>query len=489
MKVAIFSPYATVVPHFETELDVAQQHLDAGDTVEFINCTGELSNCDFNPDRDKKYCQNCIGRREMGLELLQPRVSVGSFCDEKRSRFPLYQLGSNSKTNIDVEPKFFRSVEELKEYHREGFDLGYAALSSLVSYLRDPEPDFETHQPMLRRFIESAWQTFTVARKFLAQRNPDRVYIFNGRFAAMRAVLRACQLAGVDCFLHERGCDKQHYELFKNHMLHDIPSVETIIREHWDSAAENPQRKSIGAQWYINRMQRVETNWHSFVRDQSRGTLPTDWNDSKTNIAIFCSSDDEFVSIGDCWDNPIYENQLDGISKLAMDLKKSAPQVHLTLRVHPNLSQVENETKNRMLGLNFSNLTIIPPDGEIDSYALMKACDTVVTFGSSIGIEAVYWSRPSVLLGASFYQNLGGVVRPENHEQALSILKTELTPQNNQGALMYGYWQQTRGHRHQYFEASDLFEGQFKNKTLYARPKPSISRRIRRKVKSLLKAS
>ncbi len=82
MKVAIFSPYATVVPHFETELDIAQQHLDNGDLVEFVNCTGGLANCDFNTERDPQRCQQCIGRRQMGLELLEPQVRSEDFSDD-----------------------------------------------------------------------------------------------------------------------------------------------------------------------------------------------------------------------------------------------------------------------------------------------------------------------------------------------------------------------------------------------------------------------
>ena len=71
MNIAIISPYASVVPHFETELDIAQQHLDQGDSIHFINCLGGLANCDFNSERDQTRCDDCVGRRNMGLELLE----------------------------------------------------------------------------------------------------------------------------------------------------------------------------------------------------------------------------------------------------------------------------------------------------------------------------------------------------------------------------------------------------------------------------------
>jgi hypothetical protein len=148
------------------------------------------------------------------------------------------------------------------------------------------------------------------------------------------------------------------------------------------------------------------------------------------------------------------------------------------LRVHPNLASVDNQRKRQMLSLDFPNLTIIEPDAVIDTYELIRSSDTIVSFGSTVGSEAVFWGKPSVLLGPCFYQNLGGVYRSHSHEETLRLLTQTLEPQEKTGALKYGYWFQTRGHRHQYFRASGLFEGQFKDQTLYARPKKldSLSR-------------
>ena len=472
MKVAIFSPYATVVPHFETELDIAQQHLDNGDTVEFINCTGSLANCDFNKDADPDRCQQCIGRRRMGLELLDPNVRSHNFSG-------LIDLENEIETK-------FESVADLANYRIENFDIGYAALSSLISICRDPEPELDRFQELLKRFLLSSWQTYKITRGYLEAEQPDRVYVFNGRFAAMRAVFRACQAADTDCYLHEHGCDNDHYEYTRNHMLHDIPATETLIRNSWSNAVENPLRTQLASQWYEDRVNRVEKNWHSFVKEQKLGQLPDQWNSRKKNVTIFCSSDDEFVAVGDGWKNRLYSNQLIAIAQLADQLGRSAPDIHLTLRVHPNLKNVDNHRKRQMLALDFANLTVIPPEAPVDSYELMRASDTVATFGSSVGIEAVYWDRPSVLLGPSFYQNLGGIYRPESHAHAVELLTRDLEPQGKEGALMYGFWQQTRGYRHQFFKSSGLFDGQFKGQTLYAKPeRGSFSTRLRKKATRL----
>lgn len=486
MNVAIFSPYATVVPHFETELDIAQQHLDDGDRVEFFNCTARLANCDFNPRRDPERCQQCIGRREMGMELLSPPTTQS----EQHLFVELEADITDGRAKMRTR---FESVDDLTNYRIEDFDIGYAVLSSVVSICRDPEPDLNKHEALIERFATTAWQAYWQTLDFLSKRQSenqpiDRVYVYNGRFAAMRAIFRACQKMKVDCYLHERGCDGQHYELLKNHLPHDLVMIEKAIRDRWREAEPDPERQTIAESWFHDRVNRVEKVWHSFVKDQQSGRLPGDFDPSRKNISIFCSSDDEFVAIGKAWQNDIYPNQVTAIDSIAHDLHRQQSETHIYLRVHPNLKDVENQRLRDMLALDYPNLTVIGPGATIDTYALIRVSDTVVSFGSSVGSEAIFWGKPSVLLGPCFYQNLGGVYRSKSHQETIELLCRTLEPQDKTGALMYGHWFQTRGFKHKYFQSTGLFEGTFKQQTLYARPtnSPSRFKRFRRRARRFL---
>ncbi len=459
MRVGIFSPYATVAPHFEAEMELAQLHLDAGDDVHYVGCDGQLTNCDFNIDRDPQRCKSCLGRREHGLDAVAGKCHVSMF--EAGHGFDVPEL---------------LTLEQLTNFHVAGFDVGYAALSSLVSVCRDPEPDLEKHGELLRRFINSALATFAQTLALLDRRPLDRVYVFNGRFAAMRAVFRACQARGVDCFLHERGKDKDHYELFENHLPHDLVGVEGVIRKLW-ADADPVQRERIGASWYEDRFNRVETAWHSFTKDQQYGRLPAGFSSDRRNVSIFCSSDDEFVAIGDAWKNDLYPNQVQAIAAIAGSMREAAPETRLFLRVHPNLAKVDNARKRQMMALDFPNLEIIAADAQVDTYALLKASDTVASFGSSVGMEAVFWERPSVLLGPCLYQNLGGPLRSRSHRQTVELLCDELEPADKTGALMYGHWFQARGYPYRYFQATNFYEGKFKGEVLHDREAAGTKKR------------
>ncbi len=100
MKIGIVAPLATVAPHFETELELAQRHLDAGDRVEMLACMGALPCCDFNVTREPKQCGSCAGRRNAGLKLLDRRVAL----------IPL----ESAAVTESITPDAFDSIEALK---------------------------------------------------------------------------------------------------------------------------------------------------------------------------------------------------------------------------------------------------------------------------------------------------------------------------------------------------------------------------------------
>ena len=169
MKVAIISPYRTVAPHFETELEIAQLHLDQGDEVQMISCLGELPCCDFNPEHKTMRCSNCVGRREHGASLLSPELKLTGI--ERYGPFDLQP--------IDVK---FDSLENLQTFTIDRFDIGYAVLSSLVSILREPSPDVRENKRLIDRLMTASWMSYQATLNLIDRDRIDRLYVFNGRF-------------------------------------------------------------------------------------------------------------------------------------------------------------------------------------------------------------------------------------------------------------------------------------------------------------------
>jgi hypothetical protein len=148
--------------------------------------------------------------------------------------------------------------------------------------------------------------------------------------------------------------------------------------------------------------------------------------------------------------------------------------------MHPNLRKVDNEDVREVLRLTAPFLTVIPPDSPVSTYALLESADRVLTFGSSAGIEAVYWGTPSILAGHSLYRELGGTYNPASHDELVTLLKSDLPPKDKTPALMFGYYYATYGMPYRYYRATSVTHGTFREQPL---PRPYLLGELARKAK------
>ena len=460
MRVLIPTLYCKYTPHFETELEIIQLHLDKGDEVTILGCDFSFPSCDLNVLHKKKVCFRCVGRRKTGMKTIEPSVAIK----------PIYNLSRKDKEEVmEVQKKFHQDMD-LKELFFGEFDIGYGVLSSLISSRRDPTPDLKDEKisKMARNLLLAAASTYLSMKNYLSEQKYDRVYVFNGRFAIMRAILRACQHSDVDCYCHERGSTLDKYALFKNRLPHDRELFRKNMIQTWNDA-EDQERVTIGSEFFTERRGGIEQNWFSFTKDQTQGHIPSNWDESKRNVVIFNHSEDEKAAIGKQWENPIYPTQNLGIRKILSEFSGDSDW-HFYLRVHPNLKGVDNEQMREIASLDIPNLTVIPADNPISSYALLDVAEKAVVFASTMGIEATYWGVPSILLGKAYYGGMNAVYEPESHTEGIEMIRAHLEPKQQIGALKYGYYKKTFGEKFKYYKASGLFEGKFKGQVIKVDP-------------------
>src|ERR1700751_5872428 len=76
MNVTLYGPYGWWSPHFETELELIELHLEKGDAVTYIICDAALCFCEINPQHDYLQCIGCFGRARQGSKRLGRPVRV-----------------------------------------------------------------------------------------------------------------------------------------------------------------------------------------------------------------------------------------------------------------------------------------------------------------------------------------------------------------------------------------------------------------------------
>src|SRR5262249_12941021 len=142
-----------------------------------------------------------------------------------------------------------KNVEELKELTYANFDIGLAVTAAVVDETRDPEVDCEKLGYRVRDWLAVCLSTYLSALNILDEEKPDRVDVINGRLAYTRAILRACQAKGIDCFVHDFAGDYTRYWIMPNAMPHEIMPYHASIEEVWARAAPG-EREAIGCKYF-----------------------------------------------------------------------------------------------------------------------------------------------------------------------------------------------------------------------------------------------
>jgi hypothetical protein len=455
MNVTFYAPYAAWPMHFETDLELMQLHLDQGDEVTAITCDAAFTYCEADERHDLSTCAKCVGRAREGFKRLSRPVKVLKLSElilqARRSRRDLARL-----------PRTHDSFESLYQFKVDQFDIGAAVLSSLNSVLDEREPDPKAHPVFTRESLASAYAAYAAFDHYLEQNPCDLVYFLNGRLANFRAALRACQKHQVRFLVHERGATLDSYSLAENTMPHDPVFITKNFADTLKKADSAEQKQAVAREFYLERRAGKVANWVSFTDYQHQGSLPEGWLEAPIRIAVFSSTESEFSCLREYYPTPIYPSQFEGLQKILAELARDNFAGIFTVRMHPNSVRTECDFTDQLRSLPYPFLRVIAPEETGDSYALLQSAQKVLTWGSTIGIEAAYWGKPSILAAWAEYGDLGSTYNPTSHAELMDLLRRPLDPKPIDGAIDYGFYSMRFGTTFKYVKPEGPFWALFK---------------------------
>jgi len=449
--------------HILTDLEILQNELDQGSRV--LVCIPHWENVKYdtvdaimkNKKKEKKERKRYVKKLLLAYGFLKGNVEILKIKNVNVSDdFSNWLEDNLNKRSL---------VTEVMDMKYEGFDIGASVVSSFMSMTRDLSAMINENKELVKGLFENSFSVYEMTKIIIQNNAPDVIQIFNGRFATSRGVFFLSKKQNIECHIHERGHDKDHYEIYINNLPHNISYFKEKLRTTTKKLSAE-ELIYYSSKFFKSLRYGKELGWISFVKNQNEGVLPSEWDEVKKNIVIFNSSEDEFVSISDEWKNPIYNDQISGVEKILTDLKN--PNIDFWVRMHPNLKDVPEFEREKWYALKrkYKNVHIISPDDNMSTYTLMDKASVVLTFGSSVGIESAFWNKPSILAGISFYRGLGSTYDAQNHDEVISYLKSDLTALDSAGAIMYGAYLASYGIRYKYVTMEDLFNGSFKGRNL-----------------------
>ena len=449
-KILFFPAHSRDTHRTALTLEALKRDLDSGNDVRILDCGAILGGyCALNRGRGKIYCNKCMRSLD----------KVAGLLDVPRSKFILMRM-----CKIPDFPEI-DSVEKLKNFEIGGINVGVGAASVIMTLNRDYMPDILREQGTVRGFLRTAAIMIGNLERIYREWKFDEFHSFNGRLPSVYPAVMFCAKNGIDYTLFECGANRSKIRVAKNILIHDIQLIKDEISRYWNSA--NPEeREKLAIKWFADRRGGKYQAMESFTARQKNGLVPSNWDKSKQNIAIFNSSIDEFYAFN-CWKNPLSDNE-NLILKQLLEHYKNDSTKHFYLRVHPNLTKSKRKGSRQIAEIRefsriYPNLTVIEPESKIDTYALIDLADKVLTFTSTAGFEATYYGKVSILAGKAPYDELDCVYLAKSMEELYKLIDAEgLKPKPRESTYPYAYRTQVYGEYFKYAKATNETDASYK---------------------------
>jgi hypothetical protein len=343
---------------------------------------------------------------------------------------------------------YIKEISEIVNLKWRGINIGRGIYSSLISRYRSTNLNLNFHRKEIEKNTANSILFSKWIINLIEKNQIDRIVTFSGRFNLSIITDEVAKKNSIPLYYHEalRNNDKYYYSDKK---IHSFEDQMTLMNSFWNESKYDLNYKIHAAdKFYVNcRVAKVGRNGlnRSFTKDQKKNYFPKKKKNKR--VVFYGNSEDEYAIFDMSKDSSFeWSSQVEAIKSLNIALK-NYNDVELIIRVHPN----DMETRWHKLEGDFQ---IIDANSKVDSYALLDSADIVVTYRTSIGIEASYWKRPSVLMANSEFSSLTKFNLVKNSYELDALINKYINGSNEKieeiwmQAVKVGYFRQEFGYKY-----------------------------------------
>ena len=444
-SVGIFTDMVANPVFAAIEFEILSLFTEKNVPVQMITCDGLLPWCLQNPNHVQRMCLVCKSVRDRGHSL----ATAGDLGFQTPLKMP---VGRRDELNT-VASAFLntcRTIQDLTEIEYNGISIGPGIVSTLGYNLKTADFGIQDNHDLILRLIQASLVIVESLPKVLTEEKIETLLVGNGRLATNWAASRCAESLGIRTYSYEYLPGTDTYVVAPVSPVHDISYIREKAQEFSRILIDDNGLEVVAEQFFTNSRQlsiigkplKVQ-NPDNAVEIPNKTLLPKNFNSDQRNIAIYLSSEWEFIALPG-WENKLGENQFQIVSEICNHSNLDSSIV-FWIRCHPSqIKNVSNETE-RIQSLSSGSVHILEPSSPVDSYALMEASEKTLTFGSTMGIEATYWGKPSILCGRSDYENLDVCFLPQNLDEIIQLINGDLEPKPKENSLSYGLYRQEVG--------------------------------------------
>jgi hypothetical protein len=352
-------------------------------------------------------------------------------------------------SNLKSQLSKANTLADLQNLEVSGVKPGSALANEIVTLTQDRNLSIRNNRSLILKMIRSYLEIYSATQSEISKNKIDRVLLFNGRFLHERAVWDASKDLNVEILLFETTRNRLHVRALG---FHNRINNQKLIIEHWNNSDETIENKITESNIWFEEMNGKRNPFFTDTKVQSKRDKPF--------LVYFSNSDDEAIGFWDTWSENLGK-QIDCVQNL-QDIFAKQNKYDLIIRLHPNLlNKTDNEIKSWLNLSQKPNSEFIGPNERISSYELLEKSVGVITFGSTMGIQAAHALKPVLVLADCKYDELGIADKANSWEFVLNWINNlndfskDILVSRKEKSHAFGYFVRTGGRS---FKYAQLFE-------------------------------
>jgi len=398
---------------------------------EFILCDKTLSACQmctfkhyksdlktFSESGPKDLCESCFERPNEWMTKFGFKVHTFSKYLTSNDFFLAKKLTSELTYNEIITFKFKNiSIGE----HALAGALRFFAVGTLGN---QPYSD-----KILRQYFESSLLTAFSFINLFKKNKFDVVVLHHGIYVPQGIIVQVAKSMGVRVVVwniayREKRFIFSHGDTYHHTLIEENPDTWKKIslgRRHKDSLKKYLDSRSEGSK-----------DWISFHNEKSSDKLDFISEKLKLKKDITCIG----LLTNVIWDAQLhypsnaFKDMLQWVIK-TIEYFSTRKDLQLIIRIHP--AEANGNIPSRQLVFDEinkiyknipDNVHIVLPKDPVSSYVLMSICDTILIYGTKMGVEMTYRGKPVIVAGEAWIKNKGITYDPESEAEYFHLLNS-----------------------------------------------------------------
>ena len=339
--------------------------------------------------------------------------------------------------------------EDIQKFTLDGLAIGeHAHAGALRFFASGSLADEPAAEPVLRRYLESALLTAFAARRLLKGVKFSSAVFTHGIYVPWGIVGEVARREGVHVVTWNVAYRKRRFIFSHEDTYHH--TLMTEPRDHWDDGELNATQDRELTKYLSSRREGL-FDWIVFHRarrqDAAEIARMLGLNGAKPIVGLLTNV---------AWDAQLhypanaFPNMLEWLVQTC-EYFATRPDLHLLIRVHPaeisgfppSRQPILRELRKRLPQLA-DNITIVPPESDMSTYALMSLCNAAIIYGTKMGVELASVGLPVIVAGEAWIRNKGltrDASSPADYFRILAELpfKERLSARQLARARLYAY--------------------------------------------------